>query len=166
MDGPHGRPDRRRSAYWPTDTVDAGPIAAQDYCFVRPGDTASTLWRRELFPMGVRLVRSVLADLEEGTVVADPQDERCATWEPSMERAPLHRPELPELGAMPAGYRLERRRAPRRCSSPSLGNSLFGLAFAQVSEHCCCSGTNRTNHKENHHEQVHRHHHHDRGPPG
>jgi hypothetical protein len=43
--------------------------------------------------------------------VADPQDERCATWEPSWERAPLHRPELPELGAMPAGYRLERRRA-------------------------------------------------------
>jgi methionyl-tRNA formyltransferase len=99
------------SVYWLTDNVDAGPLAAQDWCHVRASDTASTLWRRELFPMGLRLLRRTLDDLAHGDVVAVPQDESRATWEPSWERPPLHRPELPELGAMPDGFTLHTRDA-------------------------------------------------------
>lgn len=36
-------------------TVDGGPIAAQDWCFIRPEDDARSLWSRELAPMGLRL---------------------------------------------------------------------------------------------------------------
>lgn len=85
------------SVYHLTDVVDGGPIAAHDWCFVRPGDTARTLWRRDLSPMGVRLLVGVLADLDRGRVVCVPQDAAVATWEPAMDAPPLHRPELIEL---------------------------------------------------------------------
>lgn len=86
------------SMYWLTDTTDGGPIAAQAHAFIRPSDTPEELWRRELFPLGLRLVARVLADLGRGVMVAVPQEEALATWEPSWSRAPLHRPELPMLG--------------------------------------------------------------------
>jgi methionyl-tRNA formyltransferase len=92
------------SVYWLTDNVDGGPIAAQEHCFIRPGDDASSLWRRELFPMGVALLARVLRDLAGGTIVEVPQDESCATWEPSFDRLPLFRPELPQIGSV-NGYR-------------------------------------------------------------
>lgn len=71
------------SAYWMTDKADAGPVAAQDWCFIRSDDTPETLWRRELGPMGVRLFQQVLSDLDDGRVVAEHQDEAMATWEPA-----------------------------------------------------------------------------------
>lgn len=87
------------SVYHLTDNVDAGPLAAQDYVLVPPSTTVDELWRDLLFPLGVRLVGRVLRDLAAGRVVAVPQDERCATWEPSRDQPPLWRPELPELPA-------------------------------------------------------------------
>lgn len=87
------------SVYWLTDVIDGGPIAAQDWCFVRPGDDASSLWRRELFPMGVRLLLSVVTDVINGSAKRVLQDHRLATWEPSMSPPPLFHPELPELPA-------------------------------------------------------------------
>jgi methionyl-tRNA formyltransferase len=93
-----GDPIAGGSVYWLTDNVDGGPIAAQEHCHVRPGDDASSLWRRELFPLGIDLLARVLRDLERGIVVEVPQDESVATWEPSWERPPLHRPELPQIG--------------------------------------------------------------------
>lgn len=92
------------SVYWLTDNVDGGPIAAQDFCHVRPSDDATSLWRRELFPMGIRLLAKVLRDLDRGVITEVPQDESCATWEPSWERPPLHRPEIPQIGAGINGY--------------------------------------------------------------
>jgi methionyl-tRNA formyltransferase len=85
------------SVYWLTNRVDGGPIAAADWCHVPPKATASELWRDQLFPMGVRLLRRVLADLDRGVIVREPQDERCATWEPSWDREPIARPDLPQL---------------------------------------------------------------------
>ncbi len=87
------------SVYWLSDTVDAGPLAAQRHVMVRPADTASELWRRELFPLGVRLLASACRDIAAGRLVTVPQDEACATWEPSIGRAPLFRPDLPMLAA-------------------------------------------------------------------
>lgn len=77
------------TVYWLDVLVDGGPIAAQDWCFVRPDDTASTLWRRELFPMGLRLLDQVLGDLLAGCAQRHAQDETCATWEPSITRSAL-----------------------------------------------------------------------------
>lgn len=99
------------SVYWLNETVDGGPIAAQDYCFVRPGDDASELWRRDLFPMGVRLLIKALSDVRRGDLVQIPQDSEVATWEPSISGAPrLYRPELEMIGALPDGYRVVRDR--------------------------------------------------------
>ena len=95
------------SVFWLSNTVDGGPVAAQDWCLVRPDDDAHTLWRRELFPMGLRLLRRVLGDIERGDLVMRDQDPLLATWEPSITGAPrLFRPELLQLGLLPDGYRV------------------------------------------------------------
>lgn len=87
------------TVYWLSDNVDAGDIAAQDYCLVAPGTTPEDLWRDTLFTMGVELFRRVLRDLSRNKIVAVPQDEACATWEPSWDRQPLRRPDLVMIGA-------------------------------------------------------------------
>lgn len=74
------------TVYWLDDKADGGAIAAQEWCWVRPEDTTDALWRRELGPMGLRLIEKVLADVNEGSVAAVPQDELLATWEPSWDR--------------------------------------------------------------------------------
>lgn len=98
------------SVYWLTDTVDGGPIAAQDWCFVRPGDTAQDLWRRDLQPMGLRLLRRTIGDIERGVLVQVPQDAALATWEPAIEQPPLFRPDLLMIGNALDGYRVVRER--------------------------------------------------------
>ena len=93
------------TVFWLSDTVDGGPVAAQDWCFVRPDDDAHSLWRRELFPMGVALIGRVVADILRGRLVMRDQDPALATWEPSIAGAPrLYRPELPQIGTLPDGY--------------------------------------------------------------
>jgi len=77
------------SVYWMTDRADAGPIAAQDWCHVRPDDDAATLWRRDLGPMGVRLLAQVVSDVAAGRLVRVPQDDALATWEPAFDRPSL-----------------------------------------------------------------------------
>jgi methionyl-tRNA formyltransferase len=63
--------------------MDAGAIAAQDWCFVKPGETARELWERALAPMGLRLLGEVVAQAERtGTIPARPQDEEFATRAP------------------------------------------------------------------------------------
>jgi methionyl-tRNA formyltransferase len=98
------------SVYWLTDVVDGGPIAAQGWCFTRPGDTPSGLWQRELFPLGLRLIAKALDDLDAGLIVSVPQDQALATWEPSVGRPPVYRPDLIPIGPAPEGFRVVRRR--------------------------------------------------------
>ena len=47
------------SVFWLDDGADTGDVAAQDWCWVRPGDTPELLWRRDLAPMGLRLMAQV-----------------------------------------------------------------------------------------------------------
>jgi len=94
------------TVFWLNDGVDSGPIAAQEHCFVLPGDTASDLWRRDLFPMGVRLINNVVSDVVGGRIVMAKQTEGASTWEPQITSARLFRPELEMLGELPAGYRV------------------------------------------------------------
>ena len=78
------------SVYWMDDGADTGPIEAQDWCHVLPGEDAAALWRRELAPMGVRLLVQAVSRLAEGEKPrAVPQDERAATWEPAFTRQQL-----------------------------------------------------------------------------
>lgn len=93
------------SVYWLNDNVDGGPIAGQELCFIRKGDTPAELWRRELQGLGVRLILKTLGDISAGTIVAIPQDESLATWEPSVERPPLFRPDLLSIGSGIEGFR-------------------------------------------------------------
>lgn len=98
------------SVYWLTDTVDGGPIAAQQHVFVKSDDTPEELWRRELAPLGIKLLRKVLSDIHSGLLVQQPQDPDVATWEPSIDGAPrLFRPELELLGSLPSGFKVVRR---------------------------------------------------------
>ena len=99
-----GDPIAGGTVYWLDSGVDTGPIARQDFCHVVPGWTANDLWREQLFPMGVRLLRDTLRDLVRGWLISLPQDERVATVEPAIEPVRLHRPELPAIEAGPSGF--------------------------------------------------------------
>lgn len=77
------------TVYWLDDGADTGPIAAQDWCWVEPGDTPESLWRRVLGPMGLRLFDQALAALDTGAVPSASQDTRMATWEPSFNPGKL-----------------------------------------------------------------------------
>ncbi|ACL05227.1 formyl transferase domain protein [Desulfatibacillum aliphaticivorans] len=99
-----GNPVTGGTVYWLNNKVDGGPIAAQGYVFIRPGDSPFDLWRRDLMPMGIMLFRRVILDLLDGLIVAVPQDEKLATWEPSVGRPPLFRPDLPMIGPGPEGF--------------------------------------------------------------
>ncbi len=98
------------SVYRLTNRMDGGEVLAQEHVFIRPDDTAEVLWRRDLAPLGVRLLASVVSRFAaEGYVHGTAQDEPLATWEPSIDRPPAYRPDL----LMIEGPRMEPRRAPR-----------------------------------------------------
>lgn len=69
--------------YWLDDGADTGSIAAQDWCWIKPTDTAQSMWRDTLAPMGIRLFSQVLNQLDCGVVTAIKQSEQLATFEPT-----------------------------------------------------------------------------------
>ncbi|HIQ42953.1 MAG TPA: methionyl-tRNA formyltransferase [Pseudomonas oleovorans] len=72
------------SLYWMNDGADTGPVVAQAWCHIRPGDTATTLWRRDLAPIGLTLFDQVLVRLKAGDLCEGlEQDPALATWEPA-----------------------------------------------------------------------------------
>jgi methionyl-tRNA formyltransferase len=82
-----GDPIAGGSVYHLADTMDAGAIAAQDWCFVVKGETARDLWERALAPMGLDLLARVVRHARKlGEVPAHPQDERFATKAPMIRR--------------------------------------------------------------------------------
>jgi methionyl-tRNA formyltransferase len=74
------------SIYHLAERMDAGPIAAQDWCFVKKGETARELWERALAPLGLDLMIKVLREVRDtGKLPAKPQDEQFATKAPSIK---------------------------------------------------------------------------------
>jgi methionyl-tRNA formyltransferase len=72
------------TVYWMDEGADTGPIEAQGFCHILPGETPSELWRRELAPLGLRLLTETVARLAAGEAPRKfPQDERLATFEPA-----------------------------------------------------------------------------------
>jgi len=78
-----GDPIAGGSIYHLAERLDAGAIAAQEWCFVKKGETSRELWERALAPMGLDLIARVVGYAREhGTLPAKPQDEQFATRAP------------------------------------------------------------------------------------
>lgn len=80
-----GDPIAGGTVYHLADRMDAGAIAAQDWCFVKKGETARQLWERALAPLGLKLLAEVIeyAKLHK-RLPAKPQDEEFATSAPNL----------------------------------------------------------------------------------
>jgi methionyl-tRNA formyltransferase len=71
--------------YHLADRMDAGAIAAQDWCFVKKGETARELWERALAPLGLKLLADVIDYIKvHKALPAKVQDEQFATSAPSL----------------------------------------------------------------------------------
>jgi len=80
-----GDPIAGGSIYHLADRMDAGAIAAQDWVFVKKGETARELWERALAPLGQRLLAEVIDYAKtHNTLPAKVQDEQFATKAPSL----------------------------------------------------------------------------------
>lgn len=80
-----GDPIAGGSIYHLADRMDAGAIAAQDWVFVRKGETARELWERSLAPLGQRLLGEVIDYAKtHKSLPAKPQDEQFATLAPNL----------------------------------------------------------------------------------
>jgi len=73
------------TVYHLADRMDAGAIAAQDWCFVGKDETARQLWERALAPMGQKLLAEVIDYAKaHDALPAKPQDEQFATKAPAL----------------------------------------------------------------------------------
>jgi len=82
-----GDPIAGGTVYHLADGWDAGPIAAQDWCFVAQGENARELWERALAPMGLALLTQVVRHARDhGELPAKAQDPRFATRAPMIRR--------------------------------------------------------------------------------
>src|ERR1700723_2550503 len=73
------------TVYHLADRMDAGAIAAQDWGFVKKGETARELWERALAPLGQKLLGEVIDYAKTyKSLPAKPQDEEFATKAPSL----------------------------------------------------------------------------------
>jgi methionyl-tRNA formyltransferase len=80
-----GDPITGGTVYHLAERMDAGAIAAQEWCFVKKGETARELWERSLAPLGQKLLAEVIdyAKLHKA-LPAKPQDEQFATQAPNL----------------------------------------------------------------------------------
>jgi methionyl-tRNA formyltransferase len=81
-----GDPIAGGTVYHLADRMDAGAIAAQEWCFVRRGETARELWERALAPLGQKLLADVIDyATTHKALPAKPQDEQFATLAPKLD---------------------------------------------------------------------------------
>ena len=80
-----GDPIAGGSVYHLADRMDAGAIAAQEWVFVKKGETARELWERALAPLGQKLLGDVIDYAKtHKDLPAKPQDEQFATNAPKL----------------------------------------------------------------------------------
>jgi methionyl-tRNA formyltransferase len=73
------------TVYHLADRMDAGAIAAQEWVFVKKGETARELWERALAPLGQKLLGEVIDYAKaHNSLPAKPQDEQFATKAPGL----------------------------------------------------------------------------------
>jgi methionyl-tRNA formyltransferase len=82
-----GDPIAGGTVYHLADRMDAGAIAAQEWCFVKKGETARELWERALAPLGQKLLGEVIDYAKvHHSLPAKPQDEQFATLAPKLPK--------------------------------------------------------------------------------
>jgi methionyl-tRNA formyltransferase len=80
-----GDPIAGGSIYHLAERMDAGAIAAQEWIFVKKGETARQLWERALAPLGQKLLGEVIDYAKtHNSLPAKPQDEEFATSAPNL----------------------------------------------------------------------------------
>jgi methionyl-tRNA formyltransferase len=80
-----GDPIAGGTVYHLADRMDAGAIAAQEWVFVKKGETARELWERALAPLGYKLLGDVIDYAKtHKSLPAKPQDEQFATRAPAL----------------------------------------------------------------------------------
>jgi methionyl-tRNA formyltransferase len=80
-----GDPIAGGTVYHLADRMDAGAIAAQEWVFVKKGETARELWERALAPLGQKLLGEVIDYAKtHNALPAKPQDEQFATNAPRL----------------------------------------------------------------------------------
>jgi methionyl-tRNA formyltransferase len=80
-----GDPIAGGTIYHLADQMDAGAIAAQEWVFVKKGETARELWERALAPLGQKLLADVIDYAKtHKTLPSKPQDEQFATRAPKL----------------------------------------------------------------------------------
>lgn len=80
-----GDPIAGGTIYHLADRMDAGAIAAQDWCFVKKGETPRELWERALAPLGLKLLADVIDYIKvHKALPSKVQDEQFATSAPSL----------------------------------------------------------------------------------
>ena len=67
------------SLFWIDDGVDSGPLLAQRFFHVAPGETAASLYAKHMTALDTML-RDLLPRLARGPIPGEPQDEAVATW--------------------------------------------------------------------------------------
>lgn len=83
-----GDPIAGGTVYHLADRMDAGAIAAQEWVFVKKGETARELWERALAPLGYKLLADVIDYAKaHKSLPAKPQDEQFATRAPALADA-------------------------------------------------------------------------------
>src|SRR5437763_5091302 len=80
-----GDPIAGGTVYHLAERMDAGAIAAQEWCFVKKDETARELWERALAPLGLKLLADVIDYAKvHNSLPAQPQDEQFPTNAPAL----------------------------------------------------------------------------------
>jgi methionyl-tRNA formyltransferase len=80
-----GDPIAGGTIYHLADVMDGGAIAAQEWCFVKKGETARELWERALAPLGLKLLAQVVDyAIVHKSLPATFQNEEFATKAPKL----------------------------------------------------------------------------------
>lgn len=89
------------SVYWLNAGIDRGDIERQKMVWIDPKyfsmpakAAAAELWRSEIAPLGVSLIREALIDISSGKINRTPQDARFDTFEPGTDVKDVYRPDL------------------------------------------------------------------------
>ena len=84
------------TVYWLNDKIDGGDIIRRVPIMIPPEWDYHEYWRH-LFKIGVEAISGAVKEIENGTAPRIPQEESCATWEPSFDVPRVPRRELIQL---------------------------------------------------------------------
>lgn len=83
------------TVYWLNSGIDRGDIERQEWIWLDHSKTAEQVWRLELLPLGLKLLRGAVTDISRNKINKVRQDPRFSTFEPGLhEIRDIYRPDL------------------------------------------------------------------------